>query len=58
MKWGISVNWSNEDDAFVATSQLYPSLSWIEDNADAAYDGLLELIYQIEEEQNEGQPTI
>lgn len=42
----ISVNWSNEDGEYVATSDDYPSLSWLAPDAEEAYRGLAVLIFE------------
>ena len=42
--YGIGVEWSKEDKECVATSPLYPSLSWLAPTPTEARDGLLALI--------------
>jgi hypothetical protein len=40
----VSISWSDEDDEYVATTPLYPSLSWLDPDPAAATDGLVELV--------------
>jgi hypothetical protein len=42
----ISVNWSDEDGEYVATSDKYPSLSWLAPTAGGALMGLAVLIFE------------
>lgn len=46
----IVTHWSDADQGHVATCSGYPSLSWIEDDAEAARVGLFALIDAIERE--------
>lgn len=40
----FTVFWSDDDEAFVATTAEYPSLSWVAETADAALAGLRDLV--------------
>lgn len=41
------VRWSGEDDAFVATVAEFPSLSWVADDPDAAFQGIRVLVGEV-----------
>lgn len=44
------VRWSEEDQAYVATADEFPSLSWIADSREAALDGIRS-VSRIEDDQ-------
>lgn len=45
-----AVEWSEEDQEYVATCSDYPSLSWLAKTEADALKGLLLLVYKIDQE--------
>lgn len=45
---GITVEWSEVDGEYVALHKGFPSLSWLESDPEAAYEGILALLEEVE----------
>lgn len=45
---GITVEWSEVDGEYVAAHEGFPSLSWLASEPEAAYEGMLALLEEVE----------
>lgn len=41
------VRWSEEDEEFLATVAEFPSLSWLEEDQEAAFSGIVDLVEEV-----------
>ena len=56
-KYEYSVWWSEEDGEFVATCVEFPSLSWLDEDREAALRGIVSLVRSVVEDlTHEGEP--
>jgi predicted RNase H-like HicB family nuclease len=56
-KYEYSVWWSEEDGEFVATCVEFPSLSWLDEDREAALRGIVSLVSGVVEDlANSGEP--
>jgi hypothetical protein len=46
----VNINWSDEDQLFVATVKQYPSLSYLHKNPVEAAAGILDLVKEIRDD--------
>lgn len=45
------VRWSEEDGEFVAKCDDHPSLSWLDETAEAALTGLIEMLVDVDKDE-------
>lgn len=48
----FTVEWSEEDGEYVALCDKYPSLSFLDENINKAFIGIIDLVESIESENN------
>lgn len=49
-QYAFRVIWSEEDEEFVGLCDQFPSLSWLEKDAEAAREGIIRLVEAIDGE--------
>lgn len=49
-KYKFKVEWSSEDQEYVASVDKYPSLSWLDVDPSVALDSLIVMLEEIEED--------
>lgn len=57
-RYTYRVQWSDEDEEFVATCAEFPSLSWVDSDRVKALQGILGLVKEVVEEMGHSQEKI